>query len=165
MRKMWKTMAAVMVVSALSAGSAFAAEKLAVKGTDGTTTKFAVDENGTITSTSPTFYFDPVGVKIGIGTTTPAAGLNVVGTGVAVKAQRDNSDTANVLTGLNAANDDQTAGNGISFTLASKDSNGTAYAGAIMGAIFESHRPAAASDAYVLDVHGQVSRTDEVIMS
>jgi len=138
MKQVVRIILAAAAVAALAV-PAMAADKLIVKNAGGTADVFKVDDAGTITATSPTFYFDPVGVKLGIGTNAPAAGLNVVGTGVAVKAQRDNADTANALTALNAANDDITAGNGIAFTLASKDAGGNAYAGAIMGAIFTTH--------------------------
>lgn len=46
MRKMMKAIAAVLAVSALMAGSAFAADKLSVKGTDGSTNVFRVDDTG-----------------------------------------------------------------------------------------------------------------------
>lgn len=46
MRKMMKSIAAVLAVSALTAGSAFAADKLVVMGTDGTTKKFVVTDTG-----------------------------------------------------------------------------------------------------------------------
>ncbi|MBT0663409.1 hypothetical protein KI809_03760 [Geobacter pelophilus] len=52
MRKMMKAIAAVLAVSALTAGSAFAADKLVVMGTDGTTKKVVVTDSGQITFNS-----------------------------------------------------------------------------------------------------------------
>ncbi len=69
MRKMMKAIAAVLAVSALMAGSAFGAEKLAVKDTLGSTTVFAVDELGTATAK-----------KIGVGTTNPISAIHAMET-------------------------------------------------------------------------------------
>lgn len=61
MRKMIKGIAAVLAVSALMVGTAFAAEKLSVKDSLGTTSVFTVNELG----------------QIGINTTTPHANSNI----------------------------------------------------------------------------------------
>jgi len=77
MRKMITSIAAVLAVSALMAGSAFAgADKLVVKGTDGTTTKFSVQDDGNITTTGG-FYYDAVNLRVGVGTTTPNTSLHI----------------------------------------------------------------------------------------
>jgi hypothetical protein len=48
MRKMMKAIAAVLAVSAMMVGTAFATEKLIVKGTDGTTTVASISDTGMI---------------------------------------------------------------------------------------------------------------------
>ncbi|GAM08931.1 hypothetical protein OR1_01205 [Geobacter sp. OR-1] len=75
MRKMMKAIAAVLAVSALTAGSAFAAEKLAVKATDGTTTVFSVSETGKtiVSGTQVSTGSNAVGAEI---TPTLVAGQN-----------------------------------------------------------------------------------------
>jgi len=77
MRKMITSIAAVLAVSALMIGTATAADKLMVKGTDGTTDVFKVTDNGTIV-TNGGFYYDGATKRLGIGTSTPGIDLNVV---------------------------------------------------------------------------------------
>ena len=77
--------------------------------------------------------------KIGIGTSSPDVLLHCVGTGVSGRFQRDNTDTANQLSGIDILNADTTSNNGVAFTLASEDAAGSTYAGAKVGAKFTSH--------------------------
>lgn len=78
LRKLSRTMATVVALSALvMVSQAGAADKLVVKGTDGTTDVFKVGDTGTI-ATNGGFYYDAATKRVGIGTTTPGIDLNVV---------------------------------------------------------------------------------------
>ncbi len=79
MRKMIRGIAAVLAVSALMAGQAFAVEKLAVKNALGTASVFSVDENGGVIVNGGLFW-DAINKRLGLFTSTPAASLHVVET-------------------------------------------------------------------------------------
>lgn len=76
MRKMITSIAAILAVSALMVGAASAADKLVVKGTDGTTDVFKVADDGQITAANLTFK--PATKKFGFGTTDPKTSLHIV---------------------------------------------------------------------------------------
>jgi len=139
MKQVVRIILAAAAVAALAV-PAMAADKLIVKDAGGTADVFKVDDTGTITSTSSTFFFDPVTKRMGIGTTTPSNPLNVLGTtSPAIKAQRDDISTTVLATAFNVANDNLTEGNGTAFSLASKDAAGNPYSGAVVGAVFTTH--------------------------
>jgi|GEM_PF-5149673 len=78
LRKKILAMASVVALSGLMTASvAGAADKLIVKGTDGVTDVFKVDDAGAI-ATNGGFYYDAVNKRVGVGTTTPGIDLNVV---------------------------------------------------------------------------------------
>lgn len=76
MKQVVRVILAAAAVVALAV-PAMAADKLIVKGTDGTTDVFKVADDGTITSNGG-FYYDGVTKRLGVGTTTPGVDLNVV---------------------------------------------------------------------------------------
>lgn len=145
MRKMIKRVVSVAAVISLIGiamiGTVSAAEdRLTVKDSVGAP-QFVVQDSGVVNINSGAFYWDAANKRLGIGTMTPSNPLNVstLLAAPAIKAQRDNTDTTNAATAFNVANDDTTAGNGIAFSLASKDTYGGSYSGAVIGAIFTSH--------------------------
>jgi len=139
MKQVVRIILAAAAVAALAV-PAMAADKLIVKSADGLTDVFKVDDTGKISTTNSAFYFDSVTNRMGIGTTTPSNPLNVLGTTApAIKAQRDDTSTTVIATAFNVANDNLTQGNGSAFSIASKDTGGGPYSGAVIGAIFVDH--------------------------
>lgn len=76
MRKMIRGIAAVLAVSALMAGSAFAADKLVVKDAAGTTNVFAVTDTGAVNAAG-SLAWDSANKRLGVGTTTPVSMLHL----------------------------------------------------------------------------------------
>lgn len=80
LRRVSRTMATIVALSAVvvvSQAGAAGNPKLVVNGTDGTTAKFTVQDDGSIL-TNGGFYYDGATKRVGIGTTSPGIDLNVV---------------------------------------------------------------------------------------
>jgi len=92
MRKMMRAIAAVLAVSAMMAGSAFAADKLIVKNAAGTADVFKVDDTGLTTAT-----------KLGLGTTNPktsfhnAESIATAARGIMAAQHNDTSAGASIV--------------------------------------------------------------------
>ncbi len=82
MRKLIKGMAVVLAVSALMAGTVFAAgtDKLKVRNAGNTADVFKVQDDGTIVTGTGGFYYDGTSKLTGFGTTTPVGALSVTAT-------------------------------------------------------------------------------------
>lgn len=99
LRKLSRTMATVVALSALvMVSQAGAADKLVVKGTDGTTNKFVVDDTGAVTASG-----NVIAPKLGLGTTNPlttfhnAEQSTSASRGVLVAQHNDGAQAANIL--------------------------------------------------------------------